>query len=103
MRRSRYSARHNSTITTTNGSATTIVRFCNPVSASPGLLGSPIANMTAATVPVSAPQKITVRRDGAVVPCSDRVPMTSEAASAPETKKMPTRIITSTEVNEASG
>ncbi|MNR60526.1 hypothetical protein D3C85_1820320 [compost metagenome] len=80
-----------------------MVRFCSPVSASPGSRGSPIASMIAATVPVSAPQKITVRRDGVVVPCSDSVPITSEAASAPETKKMPTRIITSTEVAEASG
>ncbi|MOA57039.1 hypothetical protein D3C78_1811380 [compost metagenome] len=59
--------------------------------------------MMAATVPVSAPQKITVRREGSVVPCSDNVPMTSDAASAPETKKIPTRIITSTDVTEASG
>ncbi|MNP62877.1 hypothetical protein D3C76_1582090 [compost metagenome] len=59
--------------------------------------------MMAATVPVSAPQKITVRRDGAVVPCSDKVPITSDAASAPETKKIATRIITSTDVTAASG
>ncbi|MNO02408.1 hypothetical protein D3C81_2227990 [compost metagenome] len=59
--------------------------------------------MMAATVPVSAPQKITVAREGCVVPCSDKVPITSEAASAPETKKIATRIMTSTEVAEAQG
>ena len=63
----------------------------------------PATSITAATAPVSTPQKITVRRDGSIVPRSDSVPMTIEAASAPETKKMPTRTITRTVVTLASG
>ena len=78
--------------------------FFSPVSAddaSPPV--PPAISMTAATAPVSTPQNTTVRRDGSIVPRSDSVPMTIEAASAPDTKKMPTRTMTRTVVTLASG
>jgi hypothetical protein len=59
--------------------------------------------MIAATAPVSDPQNTTVGREGSIEPFSLRVPMTIDAASAPETKKMPTRMMTSTEVIVAIG
>ena len=97
-RRSFTSETASATITTTNGSAATIVIVFSPLSAS-----SPTSSITAATAPVAAPQKMTVRRRGSVVPRSDRVPITIEAASAPETKKMATSTITTTLASVASG
>ncbi|KOV92559.1 hypothetical protein ADK65_33620 [Streptomyces sp. NRRL B-1140] len=100
-RRSRMRATHMKIITMTNGAAARIVRFCRPVSASPWPL--PTRSMIAATAPVTTPQNTTTKRPGSSAPFCDRVPMTMEAASAPETKKMPTRIITSRLVTVARG
>ena len=86
-------------MTITNGRDATIVICCSPVRAS----SPPITSMIAATAPVSAPQKMTVGLLGSVEPRSLSVPMTIEAASAPETKKMPTSTMTSTVVTAASG
>ena len=69
-----------------------MVMVCRPPSAS----DPPMTSITAATAPIRVPQKITVRRDGSVVPRSESDPITMEAASAPETKKMATSAITST-------
>ena len=55
------------------------------------------------TAPVAAPQNTTVLRDGSMVPRSDNDPITIDAASAPETKKMATRTITSTLAAVANG
>lgn len=59
--------------------------------------------MIAATAPMTTPQKITVRRLGSIVPRSDSEPMTIEAASAPETKKIATSTMTSAVITVASG
>ena len=68
-----------------------MVIVCSPVRAS----APPTSSMTAATAPVATPQKITVGRLGVSVPRSERQPITMDAASAPETKKIATRTITS--------
>ena len=52
--------------------------------------------MIAATAPIIAPQKTTTPRVGWMVPRCESVPITIDAASAPETKKIATRIITIT-------
>ena len=59
--------------------------------------------MAAATPPVATPQKITVLRVGSMVPRSLSVPITIDAASAPDTKKIATSTMTSTEATVASG
>src|SRR5690606_27011944 len=59
--------------------------------------------MTAATAPVAAPQKTTTQRDGASEPRCDSVPITTDAASAPETKKIATRSITMIDVISVNG
>jgi hypothetical protein len=88
-------------MTIVNGTATRIVRFFRPVSAvAPP---PPISSMIAATAPVSTPQMMTTLRLGSRVPFCESVPMTMDAASAPETKKMPTRIITMRLVTLAIG
>ena len=69
-----------------------IVMVCSPVSAS----SPPTSSITAATAPVATPQNTTVPRLGLIVPRSDSEPITIDAASAPETKKIATSIITST-------
>ena len=76
-----------------------MVMFCRPVSA----LLPPTSSITAATPPVATPQKMTLRRPGSSVPRCESVPMTIEAASAPETKKMPTSSITTMVVRPAQG
>lgn len=92
-------------ITTINGSATTVVNASSPLNASDSSPPSPLAinSMIAATAPVATPQNTTVNLDGSILPRSDKVPITMDAASAPETKKMPTRIMTNTTVIEAIG
>src|SRR5690606_827012 len=97
--RSCISAKHIATITTVNGSAAMKVRFWMPESAAL----PPIASMTAATAPVAAPQKTTTQREGASEPRCDSVPITTDAASAPETKKMATSSITTAEVIPVNG
>ena len=73
--------------------------FCRPVRAS----SPPTSSITAATAPVATPQKMTVLRLGSRVPRSESVPITIEAASAPETKKIATSTMTTTLVTVASG
>ncbi len=99
LRRSRASDTHSPTMTTMNGSAAMIVRFCSPVRAS----FWPTTSMTAATAPVSTPQNTTTRLVGSIEPLWESVPMTIEAASAPDTKKMATSTITTTPATAASG
>jgi hypothetical protein len=82
-----------------NGSPAMMVIACNPFSAS----SPPATSMIAATAPVATPQKTTTGRRGSIVPFSLRVPITTEAASAPETKKIATSTMTSTEVIVAHG
>lgn len=60
---------HMAIITTMNSTATRIVRFCYPVRASP--VPPPISSITAATAPVTTPQKTTTGRIGSKVPFSD--------------------------------
>lgn len=88
-------------ITRTKGAAARIVRFCRPVSASPCPL--PTSSMMAATAPVTTPQNTMTKRPGSSAPFWESVPITIDAASAPETKKMPTRIITSRLLAVATG
>jgi hypothetical protein len=59
--------------------------------------------MTAATAAIARPQKITTGLLGSSVPRSDRLPITIEAASAPDTKKIATSSITSTLTAVANG
>ena len=63
----------------------------------------PTRSITAATAPVATPQKMTVGRLGWMVPRSESEPITIEAASAPDTKKMPTSTITTMLDTVASG
>lgn len=62
-----------------------------------------MSSMTAATAPVSTPQKITRGFFGSIAPRSDNVPMTIDAASAPDTKKIATSMTTITVVTALSG
>ena len=52
---------------------------------------------------MATPQKITVGRDGSIAPRSDSEPMTIEAASAPEMKKIDTSATTRMLVTVANG
>ena len=72
---------------------------CRPLSAS----DPPTNSITAATAPVATPQKMTVLRLGSMVPRSDSDPITMDAASAPETKKIATSTMTTTPAIPASG
>jgi hypothetical protein len=65
-----------------------IVMFWMPDSASPS--PPPTINMMAAIAPITEPQNTTTPRDGWIVPRCESVPMTIDAASAPETKKIAT-------------
>ena len=86
-------------ITTTNGNAAMIAIVLMPSRASSPLM----ASSSAATTPVSTPQNTVRGRDGCSTPRCERVPITRDAESAPETKKMPTRIITSAEATPVHG
>ena len=83
----------------TKGRAAMIVICCRPVSES----SPPIVSMIAAAAPVATPQKITVNLLGSRVPRSLSEPMTIEAASAPDTKKIATSTMTRIEVTPAHG
>ena len=86
-------------ITMTNGSAAMMAIVLMPLSAS-----SPLAhNSSAATAPVNVPQKMVTPLLGSCAPRSDKVPITNEAASAPDTKKIATSTITSTDAMPVSG
>ena len=61
-RRSLTRATQSPAITRTNGRADTMVMFFSPVSATTRHRRAPAMSITAATAPVSTPQKITVRR-----------------------------------------
>ena len=50
-------------------------------------------SMIAAMAPITTPQKTTIQRWGSIVPFWESVPMTMDAASAPDTKKIATRSI----------
>ena len=92
-------AMQRNTMITTNGAATRMVRLCRPDRAS----SPPTSSMMIATAPITEPQKITTHLDGSSVPRCDSVPVTIDAASAPETKKIATRIMTSSPVKVAHG
>ena len=96
---SRYNDTHMPIITTTNGAATMMVMVCRPLSASL----PPAHSIRTATAPVLSPQKATAHRDGNNEPLCDKVPMTIEAASAPETKKIATSAMTNSDDTPASG
>ena len=93
--RSLVKAMHMPTITTTNGSAATMVICCRPVSASDGS-SPPASSITAATAPIITPQKITIGLRGSSTPYELIDPMMIEAESAPVTKKMPTSTMINT-------
>ena len=57
----------------------------------------------AAIAPITAPQKTTTPRVGWMVPRCESVPMTMDAASAPETKKIATSSIAITPRTAPSG
>ena len=78
-----------------------IVMFWMPDSASPS--PPPTRSMIAAIAPMTAPQKITTPRVGWMVPRWDSVPMTIDAASAPDTKKIATSSIAITPSTAPSG
>src|SRR5690606_11722598 len=97
--RSRYSDTHRPIITRRKGAAAMIVIVCRALSAS----SPPLHSSRAATPPVSPPQKITTPRFGARVPRWLRLPITIDAESAPEMKKMAMRSIATTVAIPVSG
>ena len=77
-----------------------IVMFWMPVSASSP---PPTSSMMIAIAPITMPQKITTQRDGWMEPRCESVPMTIDAASAPDTKKIATRTMASTDTARPAG
>jgi hypothetical protein len=72
-----------------------------PVSASPS--PAPTTSMMAAIAPITTPQNTTTQREGSMVPRCESVPMTIDAASAPDTKKIATRSIATIENSPPAG
>src|SRR5690606_2628012 len=89
------------TITIMNGAPARIVRFSSPSRAAAP--PPPIINMIAATEPIRTPQNTTIFLFGSIEPRCDKVPVTMDAASAPDTKKIATRSMTRTLATVVNG
>jgi hypothetical protein len=79
-----------------NGAPAKMATVCRPLS-------PPNRRATAAAAPVRTPHMATFHDLGCRVPLEESIPITTEAASAPLIKKMPTSTIAMNDVTAASG